>query len=111
MEIRSCFKECSNMAVTPNFWVTISLYKKECLPVITRNKKKIIEASCIHDIHTWERLFCYCYFSRLVRRFFSDGVKKLVVYFGLYESSLHFQRREDQIDNACLWEENLVFHM
>ena len=27
------------MAVTPNFWVTISLYKKECLPVITQNKK------------------------------------------------------------------------
>ena len=27
------------MAVTPNFWVTISLYKKECFPVITRNKK------------------------------------------------------------------------
>ena len=27
------------MAVTPNFWVTISLHKKECLPVITRNKK------------------------------------------------------------------------
>ena len=32
-------KERSNMGVTPNFWVTISLYKKECLPVITRNKK------------------------------------------------------------------------
>ena len=27
------------MAVTPNFWVTISLYKKEYLPVITWNKK------------------------------------------------------------------------
>ena len=27
------------MAVTPNLWVMISLYKKECLPVITRNKK------------------------------------------------------------------------
>ena len=27
------------MAVTPNFWLTISLYKKECLPVITRGKK------------------------------------------------------------------------
>ena len=26
------------MVVTPNFWVTISLYKK-CLPVITQNKK------------------------------------------------------------------------
>ena len=35
----TCFKERSNMAVTPNFWVTISLYKKECLPVITQNKK------------------------------------------------------------------------
>ena len=27
------------MAITPNPWVMISLYKKECLPVITRNKK------------------------------------------------------------------------
>ena len=27
------------MAVTPNFWVAISLDKKECLPVITWNKK------------------------------------------------------------------------
>ena len=28
------------MAVAPNFWVTVSLYiKKECLPVITQNKK------------------------------------------------------------------------
>ena len=35
----TCFKECSNMTVTPNFLVMISLYKKECLPVITRNKK------------------------------------------------------------------------
>ena len=34
-----CFKERSNIAVTPNFWVMISLYKKECLPVIKRNKK------------------------------------------------------------------------
>ena len=34
-----CFKERSNMVVTPNFSVKISWYKKECLPVITRNKK------------------------------------------------------------------------
>ena len=33
------FKERSNMVVTSNFWVTISLYKKECLPVIAGNKK------------------------------------------------------------------------
>ena len=35
----TCFKKRSNMAVTPNLWVTISLYKTECLPVITQNKK------------------------------------------------------------------------
>ena len=34
----TCFKEHSNMVVTPNFLVMISLYKKECLSVITQNK-------------------------------------------------------------------------
>ena len=32
--------------------------------------------------------------------FFSGRVKKLVVYFGVYESSLDFQRREDQLNTA-----------
>ena len=41
--------------------------------------------------------------------FFLDRVKNSVLYFGLYETSLHFSRREDQIDSLC--EENLVFHM
>ena len=36
--------------------------------------------------------------TRFVRRFFSDRVKRFVVYFGLYESSLPFSRREDQIN-------------
>ena len=27
------------MVVTPNLWVRISLYKKECLPVVIQNKK------------------------------------------------------------------------
>ena len=35
----TCFRDRSNIVVTPNFRVTMSLYKKECLPVITRNKK------------------------------------------------------------------------
>ena len=38
----------------------------------------------------WGNVFCSCYFRRFVRRFFSDGVKKLVVYFDLCESFLHF---------------------
>ena len=36
-----------------------------------------------------------------MRRFFSDRVKKSVVYFGFHECPLHSQRREDQ------WEEKL----
>ena len=39
--MRTFFKERSNVAVTPNSWVTTSLYKKDCLPVITRNKKHL----------------------------------------------------------------------
>ena len=35
----TCFKECNNMAITLNLWVTISLHRKECFPVITQNKK------------------------------------------------------------------------
>ena len=31
-----------------------------------------------------------------------ETVKKLVVYFGLYESSLHFSRRDDQ-KNTAYW--------
>ena len=31
--------------------------------------------------------------------FFTDRIEKLVVYFGLYESSSHFWGREDQIRN------------
>ena len=46
------FKEHSNMAVTPNVWVTISLYKKECLPAITWNKKHSLKqiASMIYTL-------------------------------------------------------------
>ena len=89
-----CFKEHSNMAVTANFWVNLSLYKKECLPIITRNKKHSSK-EVVSMIHTlWKGFFATATFPRFVRRFFSDRVKKLVVYFGLCESSLHFQRRE-----------------
>ena len=85
-----CFKERSNMAVTPNFLVKISWYKKECLPVITRNKKHSSKqvASMIYTLG--KGFFATATFPRFVRRFFSDRVKKLVVYIGLCESSLHF---------------------
>ena len=34
----------------PNVWVTINLFKKLCLPVITWNKKIFIEENGINDI-------------------------------------------------------------
>ena len=43
-------------------------------------------------MHTWERLFCSCYFS--------DRVTKFIIYFGLYESHLHFSRKDDQTDTG-----------
>ena len=55
-------------------------------------QKTFIEASCIYDIHTWEKSFCSC----LLFKVYEDRVKKFVVHFGQYESSLHFYRREDQ---------------
>ena len=33
-----------------------------------------------------------------MRSFFSDKIKKLAIYFDLYDSSLSFSRREDQIN-------------
>ena len=68
------------MAVTPNFLVKISLYKKECLPFITRNKKDSSK-QVVSMIYTLGKgFFATATFPRFVRRFFSDRVKKLVVY-------------------------------
>ena len=36
------FKECKNMVAEENFWVT-NFYEKQCLPVVTRNKKHLSE--------------------------------------------------------------------
>ena len=36
----TCFRERSQMVVTPKLWVTVSLYEKESLPVITHNKNQ-----------------------------------------------------------------------
>ena len=36
-----CFKESKNVAVEKNFKGTIYFYRKQCLPVIRRNKKHL----------------------------------------------------------------------
>lgn len=47
-----------------------------------------------------EKGFYICYFCRFVSPFFSDKIKKLVVYFHLNESSLGFEDRKDPISTV-----------
>ena len=60
-----------------------------------------IEASSTSNIHTGEKSFCSCHFYRFVGRIFSDEVRKLMAYFDLFQSFLHFQREEDETNTAC----------
>ena len=79
------FKEIIKM-VTEDISKT-NIYKKLCLPVITWNKKNVHRTK----YYTLEKnVFTTATFWRLVSSFNSDEVKILVVYFGLYESYLHF---------------------
>ena len=76
------------MAIVQSLWVTINLYKK-CFPLITWHKKHSSK-QVGSMIYTPEKyLFAAATFKAFVRRFFSDRVKKFVVYFGLHEPSLH----------------------
>ena len=72
--------------VAGNLWVshgTKDIYQSKLYPQYIHLEKK----------YTW-------YFLGFVRRFFSDRVQKLVVCLGLYEYSLHFLRREDQLNGS-----------
>ena len=66
----------------------LNFYKKLCLHI---EQKMVIEAICTNNIHTDENVFRSCHFLRFVSCFFQ------VVYYGLYESSLDFQSREDKM--------------
>ena len=75
----TCFKENKNMAVERIFKLTINFYKK----------------------FTWNKKYLFKQIVRITyplgETFLFKQSKKLVVYFGLCESSLVFQRRKDQI--------------
>ena len=51
----TCFKECSNMVVVSNLWVTSDLYKK-CILVTTWNKKHLSK-QVVSMIYTLEKDF------------------------------------------------------
>ena len=76
------------MAVGKAFRVMKNFYKKQCLPVITWNKKHSLK-KVISITYTPEKMFfAAATFEGLRVLFFWS--KKIVVDFGLYESSLYF---------------------
>ena len=46
---------------------------------------KNIEVSCTNNVHIGQKDFWSCYFWKFLSGFFSSRVKKLEVYFSLYE--------------------------
>ena len=90
----TCFKQLKNMVIGHH---VLELFETNDLS----NVIKIVYWSNLHQKHThWRKGFSQLLYSwRFEIRFFSQRVKKLVVYFGLHEPSLDVQRREDQTMN------------
>ena len=66
------------MAVEKNLRVTRNFYKKLTMAYSYYMVIKIfIEANCWNNKHAGENVFCICYFSRFVSRFFPDRANKL----------------------------------
>ena len=65
--------------------------------------KTFFEASCKHNMHTGEKVFCNCYFGS---RLFSERLKKLVVY--LICMTLVWISREDKIKRILITKTRLV---
>ena len=82
--------------------------KKQFLPVITWNKKTLIEKSCTNNVHTGEKFFAIA--TCFGRRFFSDRAKEFVEYLGLYEFPLYILEKR-RTNKCCLRKVNLSFCM
>ena len=96
----TCFKEHKNMTVEMNLKMTINFYKRQCFPVITWNKKHLLKQVVPMTYTLEKRFFAAVILLTICESFLFRESKKNVVYFSLYESSLNFQRREDQINTV-----------
>ena len=72
-------------------------------------QKTFIEASCIYNIHTGKKFFCSCYFWRFSFRF--TQIKKLEVYFGLYQSSFTFIEKRKPNKYCFMWSKFNFLHV
>ena len=83
--------------VKNNVRVTINFCKKQCPPVVEKHLSMQVLPITYKQKKTF---FTVAILRKLMSRFFSDKVKKLVLCFGIYESSLNLQRGEDQISTT-----------
>ena len=83
------------MAIEKNLRVATNFYKKHCLPVVTWNKNNLSKQIVPITYQLEKRFFAVAMLLKVCESFLFREQKKLAVYFGLYESSLDFQRRED----------------
>ena len=71
----TCFKESKNMAVEKDLWVT-NFYKKQCLPVITRNIKHLSKQVAPITCALEKRLFAVAIILKVCELFLFRQSKK-----------------------------------
>ena len=74
---KSSLEENNYMPIKKYFRVTINFYKKDCLPVLARNKKHSPEKFVPRTFILEKKKFSSWYYSRFGSCFFSDRTKKL----------------------------------
>ena len=88
----TCFKESKDMTVENKLRVT-SFYKKQCLPVITRNKYHLSKQVAPIKCGLEKRFFSATILLKLCESFlFAE--RKNRVYFGLYKFSLDIHKTQ-----------------
>ena len=96
----ACFEESMKMVVEKNLRVMADIYKRQCIPIITWNKK-YLSKQVVPITYTLEkRFFAVPTFLKVCELFLFRQSKKLVLCFCLYESSLDFFGRELQINTV-----------
>ena len=93
------FQGTQQHGVEKSFRVTRNLYKK-CHPVITWNKKHSSKQVLPVRYTLKKTIFEAAIFKGLRVISFQTEQKIIVIYFGVCESYLHFQKIEDQINTV-----------
>ena len=86
------------MTVKENLRVTVNFYRKHCLPVAIWNKNNLWKQVVPITYTLEKRFFAVAILLNVCESFLFRQSKK--TYGSLYESSLGFQRREDQINTV-----------